>query len=147
MSSIYEYASNDIFRTLDSIVDRFAIDLPTISMSFVEIAGDLCHDLLNRFEPVQLLTGNDGSVHAYPVVEPVVASASQLLGHSYIYIYTYNFIYAYLYIYINVYVLIHNKPIYLYLHYKYAYMYISLNITRDDPSRYECSYHCCHWSP
>lgn len=86
MSSIYEYASNDIFKTLDNTVNRFANILPTISVSFVEIAGEICHDLLNRFNQVQLLTGNDGSVHSYPVVEPIVTSASQLLGRYYFYI-------------------------------------------------------------
>ena len=47
-------------------------------MSFVEIHGDICHDLLNSFAPAQLMNGPDGSVHAYPVVEPTVGSADEL---------------------------------------------------------------------
>eukprot|EP01034_Spumella_vulgaris_P032660 gene32660-40298_t len=49
-------------------------------MSFVEIAGDRCSDLLNGFQAAQLLTSTDGSVHAYPVVEPVVTSAEALMA-------------------------------------------------------------------
>ena len=40
MSSIYEHAAYDIFNQLDIISERFAV-VPTVSMSFVEIAGDL----------------------------------------------------------------------------------------------------------
>eukprot|EP01034_Spumella_vulgaris_P045495 gene45495-56670_t len=49
-------------------------------MSFVEIAGDRCSDLLNGFQPAQLMACTDGSVHAYPVVEPVVTSADALMA-------------------------------------------------------------------
>ena len=79
MSSIYERAAQDIFGHLDDAVERFAKP-PTVSVSFVEIAGDACHDLLNAFEPAQLLTGADGSVHPFPVTEPVVTSAAELLA-------------------------------------------------------------------
>eukprot|EP01032_Pedospumella_encystans_P030553 gene30553-34487_t len=79
MSSIYEHAAYDIFHQLDKISERFSV-APTVSMSFVEIAGDLCHDLLNKFTPAQLLTGSDGSVHAFPVIEPTVACAEELIA-------------------------------------------------------------------
>ena len=79
MSSIYELAAYDIFNQLENVVDRFKSP-PTVSMSFFEIAGDFCHDLLNRFTPTQLLTGSDGSVHAFPVVEPTVNCAEELIA-------------------------------------------------------------------
>jgi hypothetical protein len=79
MSSIYEQAAYDIFSQLDEIVGRFHTQ-PTVSMSFVEIAGDFCHDLLNQFQPAQLLAGNDGSVHAFPVTEPTVSCAEELIA-------------------------------------------------------------------
>jgi kinesin family protein 2/24 len=79
MSSIYEHAAYDIFNQLELLAERFAT-LPTVSVSFFEIAGDACHDLLNRFHPAQLLTGSDGSVHAFPVVEPTVTCAEELIA-------------------------------------------------------------------
>ena len=72
MSSIYEATCDDIFNYLNSTVDRFNTKLPTVTMSFFEIAGDNCHDLLNQFHPTQLLSCSDGNVHAYPLTEPKV---------------------------------------------------------------------------
>ena len=74
MSSIYEATCDDIFNYLTSTVDRFNTKLPTVTMSFFEIAGDNCHDLLNQFHPTQLLSCSDGNVHAYPLTEPKVRS-------------------------------------------------------------------------
>lgn len=79
MSSIYEQAAYDIFEQLDNRVDRFSAPA-TVSVSFFEVAGDVCHDLLNAFTPVPLLTGSDGSVHPFPITEPVVGSAEELLA-------------------------------------------------------------------
>ena len=45
-----------------------------ISCSFIEIAGDFCFDLFNSSASTQLLTGCDGTVYAFPVVEPEVRS-------------------------------------------------------------------------
>ena len=72
MTSIYE-------RAVHALYDSLAED-QTVSLSFVEIAGEKCNDLLNCFKPTQLLTGKDESVHAFPVVEPVIASAEDLLA-------------------------------------------------------------------
>jgi hypothetical protein len=55
MTSIYEKAARDIFLQLHDITDRFSKP-PIVSMSFVEIAGDRCSDLLNGFQAAQLLT-------------------------------------------------------------------------------------------
>ena len=41
--------------------------------------GDNCSDLFNSFSPTQLLTGHDGGVYPYPVVEPEVSSAEELI--------------------------------------------------------------------
>lgn len=73
MSSIYERAARDIFEKVSG-------RNYSISISFCEIAGDNCFDLLNSFHPVQLLTGKDGGVYAFPIVEPEVATDEQLLS-------------------------------------------------------------------
>ncbi len=79
MSSIYKQAAQDIFNFLHDQMERFA-EPPVVSLSFIEIAGDSVSDLLNGFHPAQLTTANDGSVHPYPVVEPVVTNAEELLA-------------------------------------------------------------------
>jgi hypothetical protein len=78
MTSIYNAAADDLFHQLDRVTGRF--ELPAeISMSFIEISGDACYDLMNGFSPVQLITGSDGVlVHAYPVAEPRVACSEEL---------------------------------------------------------------------
>ena len=72
MSSIYENAAKDIFEK--------KTDAQTVSMSFVEVAGDSVNDLLNGFESAQLLSASDGSFQAYPVVEPMVSTVDDLLA-------------------------------------------------------------------
>jgi kinesin family member 2/24 len=77
MSSMYTQAAEDVFHQLNEASNRF--DAPAIvSVSFIELAGENCFDLLNAFTPAQLLAGVDGSVHAYPIVEPEVSSAEEL---------------------------------------------------------------------
>jgi hypothetical protein len=71
MSSVYVQAAHDVFAQLDAVSNRFDTP-PTVSLSFIELAGETCYDLLNAFQPAQLLSGSDGSVHAFPVVEPEV---------------------------------------------------------------------------
>jgi len=74
MSSIYQKVAFEIFSDLgENGVDSFSV-----SLTMIEVAGDQCHDLLNSFNSVQLLTGSDGAVHAYPLVEPKVNSAEEL---------------------------------------------------------------------
>jgi hypothetical protein len=73
MSSIYEFAARDIFSKLPSPDS-------TVSMSFFEIQGDHCFDIMNEFEPTQLMTGTDGGVHAFPIIEPQVQSAEDLIA-------------------------------------------------------------------
>lgn len=72
MSSIYEFAATDVFRHLKRN--------GSVSVSFFELAGDYCFDILNVFEPAQLMTGRDGSVHAFPLVEVKVTTPEDLLA-------------------------------------------------------------------
>lgn len=51
-----------------------------ISLSFIEIAGDHVSDLLNAFHPTELKSSSDGTVHPFPVTEPTVTSAEELLA-------------------------------------------------------------------
>ena len=80
MTSIYQQACNEIFQVLDALTeeDRSRI---TVTVSFIEVAGEEVHDLMNNFTTVQLAPGNDESTfHAYPIVEPTVDSAEGLFS-------------------------------------------------------------------
>lgn len=77
MSAIYEYAAEDVFALLHLPA---ASPTSSVSVSFFELSGDRCFDMLNMFEPAQLMTGRDGSVHAFPLVEVRVSSAEDLLA-------------------------------------------------------------------
>jgi kinesin family protein 2/24 len=72
MSSIYDKAATELFKRLNKANKASKGGAQcTVSVSFIEIAGDAVHDLLNGFTPAQLLSGVDGGVHAFPIVEPV----------------------------------------------------------------------------
>ena len=77
MNSIYTLAAADVFATIDEVSPRFSSQF-RVSLSFIELSGDACYDLLNCYSPVQLLTGPAGGVHAFPVAEPEVASVEEL---------------------------------------------------------------------
>lgn len=77
MSSFYQHASRDVFSILQDQTERFQLS-PTVSVSFVELHGETCLDLLNGFAQVSLLTAADGSVQPFPVVEVSVGSADAL---------------------------------------------------------------------
>jgi hypothetical protein len=82
MSSIYTAAVDDIFNLLDEASASASAGsdmIPDVSVSFFEIVGDECLDLLNSFKPTQLLTGSCGKMtHPYPVAEVLVGSAEEL---------------------------------------------------------------------
>jgi hypothetical protein len=81
MSSIYEQAVYELFVHLEAqAAASESIIIPKVSVSFFEIAGDDCHDLLNSFAALQLLAGSDGSFHPIPVVEAVVNGPEELLA-------------------------------------------------------------------
>ena len=48
MGSIYEQAAFEIFVRLEASTARLEA-IPKVSLSFFEIAGDLCFDLFNGF--------------------------------------------------------------------------------------------------
>lgn len=80
MTSIYESAAHDIFDKLEEESARFDSP-PHVSVSFFEIAGDQgIFDLLNAFQTTTLLSGSDGSVHPFPVVEVTVTSPEELIS-------------------------------------------------------------------
>ena len=109
MTSIYQQTANDLFNNYCSRYGgRIGEDNEIrVTCSFVEISGiylsyihstvnsimsifshchllllfkgDNCSDLFNSFTPAQLLTGTDGGVYPYPVVEPEVSSAEELI--------------------------------------------------------------------
>ena len=73
MSALYEHAAVDLFSKID--INQFVV-----SVSFVEIAGDHCNDLLNRFQDAPLLTAQDGLVWPYPIVEIDVNNPNDLIS-------------------------------------------------------------------
>lgn len=75
MTSFFERISADIFDRAHSSDDDVEI-----SASFVEIAGDYCFDLFNGFAPVELLQVTDTGFQPWPVAEPRVQSAQELLS-------------------------------------------------------------------
>lgn len=93
MSSIYERAAVDLFEKLSSLSSSSSSGdgggdgdgsgssvQHAVSVSFFELAGEVCSDLLNGFERAQLMTGADGSVHAFPLVEVKVSCAAELMA-------------------------------------------------------------------
>ena len=58
MKSIYDSAARDVFAQLEQSTERFSATPPSVSVSFFEVAGDCCSDLLNEFRPLQLVTPN-----------------------------------------------------------------------------------------
>ncbi|EKX47591.1 hypothetical protein GUITHDRAFT_106577 [Guillardia theta CCMP2712] len=76
MTSIYEMAGRDLFDHMESSGKKF-----DVSVSFVELEGDICRDMLNRGAQTQLLTGKDGAVHPYPLTEVDVKSADELVSY------------------------------------------------------------------
>lgn len=82
MTSVYEQACKEIFELVDekkAAAEEDGKNVPqiSVSVSFIEVAGEECHDLFNNFNTVQLAPGSDDSFHAYPIVEPVVTSAEE----------------------------------------------------------------------
>jgi kinesin family protein 2/24 len=72
MTAIYERAAKELFEVLPA--DR------SVSMSFFELAGNVCSDLLYSFGKAPLMTGQDGGVHPFPLVEVDVSDAESLMA-------------------------------------------------------------------
>jgi kinesin family protein 2/24 len=77
MSAIYERAASDIFVELGPAVARGAV---MVTATFVELAGDVCYDMLNEGQKTQLVTGANGEVLPVPVAEVVVSSPADLVA-------------------------------------------------------------------
>merc|ERR1719422_813210 len=69
MSAIYQRAAHELFN---------AGTEHTVSVSFIELAGDAASDVLNEGAAVSLSTASDGSVHPFPCVEVKVQDAAEL---------------------------------------------------------------------
>ena len=72
MSSIYERAAEDLFKIL--------ADDASVSVSFVELAGEVCRDMLNEGGSATIATGRNGEVHPTPVTEVRVQSPADLIA-------------------------------------------------------------------
>merc|ERR1719414_958355 len=70
MTSVYERVAADLFENPGEL----------ITISFCELSGDKCFDMLNKGELCNLTQANDGSVHPFPCVEVTVKDPSQLLA-------------------------------------------------------------------
>lgn len=82
MSSVYERAAADLFGMLGGELTDGTVQ---ISMSFVELAGDRCRDMLNPNQQasreVKLCTGRNGEVHPVPVTEVPIRSPEALVTY------------------------------------------------------------------
>jgi hypothetical protein len=82
MSSVYKRAAADLFGML---AGELADGSVQISMSFVELAGDKCRDMLNPNQDasreVKLCTGRNGEVHPVPVTEVPIRSPEALVTY------------------------------------------------------------------
>lgn len=75
MTSFFERVSGDLFDRISGMPQKIQI-----SVSFVEIAGEYCFDLFNQFTTVDMLQVKDGGFQPYPVAEPTVSSAADLMS-------------------------------------------------------------------
>lgn len=77
MSSIYKEASNEIFTILKQL-SKDSKDIK-VFLSFFEISGEYCLDLLNQFNQVPLISSSDGSFHPIGVMEIPVTSSDEMI--------------------------------------------------------------------
>mmetsp|Transcript_16291 Transcript_16291/g.35671 ORF Transcript_16291/g.35671 Transcript_16291/m.35671 type:complete len:854 (-) Transcript_16291:107-2668(-) len=71
MTSFYERAASQLFGSVGS---------REVTVSFIELLGDACVDMLNGGRSCRLAAGANGSVHPHPCVEVGVADAAELLS-------------------------------------------------------------------
>eukprot|EP01051_Picozoa_sp_SAG22_P012422 SAG22_NODE_1291_length_4852_cov_3.176310_2_plen_589_part_00 len=78
MSAIYERAAAELFATVGAeAVARGAV---VVSCTFVELAGDVCCDMLNGGKVVNLATGQNGEVLPIPCAEVICETAADLVA-------------------------------------------------------------------
>eukprot|EP00756_Hemistasia_phaeocysticola_P008377 Hpha_TRINITY_DN14602_c0_g4::TRINITY_DN14602_c0_g4_i1::g.47970::m.47970/K10393/KIF2_24, MCAK; kinesin family member 2/24 len=69
MNGIQKLAFDDLFQATAGA---------PVTLSFVELIGECCNDMLNRGASAKLVSAPDGSAYAYPCVEVEVASPEDL---------------------------------------------------------------------
>lgn len=79
MSAIYERACAELFELLAAADDDTSGAPPMVSLSFVEVAGTSCRDMLNGGAPVRLRTDGDGQVMLQGVTEAGCFDADDLM--------------------------------------------------------------------
>lgn len=73
MSAIHERACRDIFELAEASDSPLAVFL-----TYIELSGDRCKDMLNKATPVKMLTDAEGEVHLRGVVEARAAGHDEL---------------------------------------------------------------------
>jgi kinesin family protein 2/24 len=79
MSAVHERAAVDIFALVDSELDAGAEEV-NVMVTYVELAGSACRDMLNKGGAVQLMTDAKGDVKLCGVVEQQVHDADDLVA-------------------------------------------------------------------
>ena len=80
MSAIYERACIELFELLEAMPVEQALEGSTmVSVSFVEVAGTSCRDMLNGGESVKLMTDGDGQVVVQGLTEAGCFDAHELM--------------------------------------------------------------------
>eukprot|EP00659_Diplonema_papillatum_P006557 gene6557-10016_t len=75
MSAIQERAFPDLFKEIEATGGR---GKTVVSVTFVELAGDKCCDMLNGGTQTNLTSSHDGGIYPHPCVEVQVRSAEEL---------------------------------------------------------------------
>jgi hypothetical protein len=81
MGGIYERACAELFTRLEEFDRNEPGPRPVISVSFIEVAGTSCRDMLNEGSEVTLLTDGDGQVCLQGVAEAGCYDANELLTY------------------------------------------------------------------
>ena len=80
MGGIYERACSELFSRLEELKDE-SVEAPVVSVSFIEVAGTSCRDMLNGGSQVNLLTDGEGQVCLQGVAEAGAFCAEELLAY------------------------------------------------------------------
>ncbi len=81
MGGIYERACAELFTRLEEFDRNEPGPRPVVSVSFIEVAGTSCRDMLNEGSEVTLLTDGDGQVCLQGVAEAGCYDANELLQY------------------------------------------------------------------
>ena len=81
MGGIYERACAELFTRLEEFDRNEPGPRPVVSVSFIEVAGTSCRDMLNGGSEVTLMTDGDGQVCLQGVAEAGCYDADELLQY------------------------------------------------------------------